>query len=81
MPDAEALDAIGRPAALKHWLTDPCPDCLNGVEAIPNGIGDPIATGPCRTCDGRGWVPKEGLDAYEIPLVLVVPLDWLEDER
>lgn len=78
---------VSRAEVLRAALTEPCPDCLNGVEAIPNGIGDPIATGSCRTCDGRGWLPIDGValqtiltSAHEERYAFVVPLSMLEGD-
>src|SRR5690606_37854529 len=77
--DAEALDAIGRKAALKHWLTEECEMCeWSGLDQT--GHGDQP---PCGFCDGRGWKAKKrvwvGSYSDDEPIV-IFPAKWLEGD-
>lgn len=68
--DAEALDVIGRAAALRHWLTEEC--------------GCRRSEGPCNACSTTGHAATEGVTLLVTPdgtSMLAVPLDWLGDDQ
>ena len=43
-----------RSKALRALLTDECEPCKGTGQFLTYGV-------PCNVCDGRGWIPKEGV--------------------
>lgn len=91
MSDGEALDAIGRGAALRHWLTEECGCCGatggHGADEAETCRGRNPKDPSCIACDSRGWRLIHGIEwrvssrGGEVAETIEFPLDWLGDDQ